>query len=768
MGRSLTFATLSSALFVSACLDPRVHTAKQEAAGAVTENGVESPAESYSGKAIAYEWKNVEVLGGGYVPGIIFSKKEKSLVYARTDIGGAYRMDPKTGRWIPITDGFGRDDDHFKGIESLAIDPTDPNKLYMAVGTYTKDWAGAGAMVRSSDRGNTWQIVRMPIKMGGNEYGRSAGERLAVDPNQPQTLYFGSRNNGLQVSRDGSVTWGAADFPGKGDPDLGIINITFDEKSGKPGIPTPVIYAGLGTTKEPSLYVTKDAGKTWSPVAGGPEGMMPAHVEIGADGLLYLAYRNQPGPNDVTDGSIQKYDPKSGKWTDISPLKPTESDKFGYGGLSLDAQKPGTLIVTTIDRWTHKDEIFYSKDSGKSWMKVGSSAKWDAAGATYVYFGRETLGVPHWMGDIDIDPFDSNRAIFVTGAGVWASLDLEKATSGEDTPQESAAVSWRFENRGLEETAIATLSSPPKGPPLLSGMLDICGFRHDDLEKAPPQGFFKDPQCNGSTGLDFAEDKPEVVVRVGRVWGEEPHGAYSTDAGNTWKAFPSEPKTAPTGGVITITPDAKALVWATKGATPVRSTDMGKTWKEVSGLREGIKLADWASFDLIPAADRVNSKIVYVYDAHKGHVYVSRDAGASYERTKTGLPELQEYELLVADIEAVPGKEGHVWLSTGKEVYRSTDAGKSFSRLGNVEQSYGIGTGKAPPGKSYPTVYLSAQIKGVKGFFRSDDEGKNWIRINDAAHQFGGVNVIEGDPRVFGRVYLGTHGRGIIVGEPSK
>ena len=251
----------------------------------------------------SYVWRNVEIVGGGFVPGMVFSPREAGLIYARTDIGGAYRWNTKTKRWIPITDIFGPSQWNFLGIESIAPDPTDANRVYMAVGTYTNDWAGNGAILRSSDRGNTWQRTDMPFKIGGNESGRSMGERLAVDPNDPNILYFGSRHNGLWKSLDRGATWSKTGFPWTDDAKrTGIGWVMFDARSGARGRATPTIYAGTDTAGA-TLFQSRDGGATWQAVAGQPA-LVPHHAALDASGVLYISYSNGPGPNGVSDGAV--------------------------------------------------------------------------------------------------------------------------------------------------------------------------------------------------------------------------------------------------------------------------------------------------------------------------------------------------------------------------------------------------------------------------------------------------------------------------------
>ena len=56
--------------------------------------------------AQSYTWRNVQIFGGGFIVGVVFNQTEPNLVYTRTDIGGAYRLDNATGRWVSLLDSI--------------------------------------------------------------------------------------------------------------------------------------------------------------------------------------------------------------------------------------------------------------------------------------------------------------------------------------------------------------------------------------------------------------------------------------------------------------------------------------------------------------------------------------------------------------------------------------------------------------------------------------------------------------------------------------
>jgi photosystem II stability/assembly factor-like uncharacterized protein len=688
----------------------------------------------------AYAWRPVEIHGGGYVSGLIFHPSEPDLLYARTDVGGAYRWEPGRRAWLPITDLFDRADgtSDLYGVLSLALDPHDPEKIYLACGEYTSAGARRGAVLWSSDRGGTWGAADLPFKLGGNENGRGMGERLAVDPHDGRRLFLGSSRDGLWTSGDAGRHWRAV----SGLPATeGVTFVLLDPGSGTDGRPTPVIYVGLDDKAKPVLYRSADAGGTWAPVPGQPAGLLVHHAAFSGR-ALYLAWGNGPGPNDVTGGAVWKYLPVEKRWTDVTPEKPGGADTFGYAGLAADLRRPGTLFVSTLDRWKRGDEIFRTSDGGETWVPLLAGSSRDPAGTPYAAELK-----PHWISDVAVDPSAPDRLWFVTGFGVWATgqANADPAAGGK--------ITWIFPDRGLEETVVDELVSPPEGASLLSAVGDLGGFRHDDLAASPAAGFFL-PHAGGSPGLSFAAREPRRMVRTD--WGPT-GGAVSRDGGATWKSFASAPEAARKygPGIAAIAADGRRIVWLPKGSRPFYSDDEGATWRQ--SRTSLVATREWRTYG--PVADPVNAARFSIYDPMSGACYASTDGGESFTRT-AALP--ANGGLLRSE----PGAEGRLWLPAGDGLHLSGDGGRTFRLLAGVDSAYQVGFGAPAPGRRRPAVYLDGKVGGVAAFFRSDDGGASWVRISDA--RLGYIRAIAGDPRVYGRVYVGTSGRGILVGEPGQ
>ncbi|MEU2745805.1 cellulose binding domain-containing protein [Streptomyces collinus] len=743
--------------------------------GAPTALAADPPAPKLA--ADTYTWKNARIDGGGFVPGIVFNRSEKNLAYARTDIGGAYRWQESSKTWTPLLDSVGWDDWGHTGVVSIATDSVDPNRVYAAVGTYTNSWDPKnGAVMRSSDRGASWRKANLPFKLGGNMPGRGMGERLAVDPNRNSVLYLGAPSGkGLWRSTDSGVTWSqVANFPNVGnyaqDPsdtsgyasdNQGIVWVTFDESTGTAGNATKTIYVGVAD-KDNAVYRSTDAGATWQRLAGQPTGHL-AHKGVldTKNGHLYLAYSDKGGPYDGGKGQVWRYATGSGAWTDISPV--AEADTFyGFSGLTVDRQKPGTVMATAYSAWWPDTQIFRSTDSGATWTKAWDYTSYpdrenrytmDVSSSPWLTWGAnpqppEQTPKLGWMTEaLEIDPFNSNRMMYGTGATIYGTENLGNWDGGGKFTVKPMV-------RGLEETAVNDLASPPSGAPLLSALGDIGGFRHTDLTKVPSM-MFTQPNFTTTTSLDFAESKPDTVVRVGNL-DSGPHIAFSTDNGANWFAG-TDPSGVSGGGTVAAAADGSRFVWSPEGAGVHHATGFGTSWQASGGIPAGA----------IVEADRVDPKTFYGFKS--GKFYVSTDGGATFKATPaTGLPSGDSVRF-----KALPGGKGDVWLAGGATdgaygLWHSTDGGATFTKLPDVEQADTVGFGKAAPGASYQTLYTSAKIGGVRGIFRSTDKGASWTRINDDAHQWGWTGAaITGDPRVYGRVYVSTNGRGVLYGDSS-
>lgn len=697
----------------------------------------------------AYTWGNVKIGGGGFVTGIVASETEPNLIYARTDVGGAYRWNESEQSWIPLLDWTSRSQTSFQGVESIALDPTSPNKVYMTVGT--DYWnGGISAVLRSNDYGETFSIttVTSQFRVHGNGMGRQTGEKLAVDPNQGDILYCGTRNHGLFKSINAGVTWTKVNaFPslptGSMTNNNGISAVVFDPASGADGEPTQRIFVAASVSGADNLFVSEDGGASWNALDGAINELMPHRVKY-VNGNLYITYTSHSGPWDIDQnkGALYKYDIAAKQWHNISPVA-----NLPYGGIGVSATDPNILVVSTINRWHAQnwvsgqtawgDRVYRSTNGGTSWTELFAANRmtldtkniWDATMAL------------HWTGCVEIDPFNPERVFAISGNGIFMTNNLSAASTGRAT--------WYLQCDGLEETVPLGMVSIPGGP-LVSVIGDYDGFVHHD----PNLVYHRHrPSVGSSSGVDFAQNNPGFVVRSG---GNDQTNLifYSENKGSTWTAFTSKPASGARSGQVAVSADGNRVIWKPDGVNNTYfTTNKGATWQEVTSSAQTGR----------PASDRVNDNVFYSLTSSSLNIFTyNSDAGRYDHRAKSIGTTGSNL------IRPVPGRAGEVWIACnngGLRRYKlATDAVENVS---SVQTCQAVGFGKSAPDKDFPAVYIWGTVQGVEGIFRSDDEGATWIRINDDQHQYGGPgngNFVLGDANVYGRVYMSSVGRGIIMG----
>lgn len=733
-------------------------------------------------KSIDYTWKNVQIVGGGFVDGIIFHPTASEVRYVRTDMGGAYKWNPALGRWSPILDFMPYKDLNLMGVESIALDPQDPRRVYMALGTYTNAATPNGAILRSDDQAAHFDRTDVPIKFGGNEDGRGNGERLAVDPTDGQVLYLGTRHNGLWRSTDRAKTWSHVDsFPGVTEavepsppprtgesageyyrrtpvPGDGIVFIKFEKSAEEKRQPTHTIYVGVSLKGRANLFVSHDAGATWTAIPGEPTANRPLRAALANDGVLYITYGSAPGPSPMKDGAVWKLNTATGVWTDITPDHPVPgSREFGYAGVSVDAQHPQTLIVSTYDRYqAGGEEIFRSTNGGMSWAKTftqggPSAGQFRYTNAPYV----QKTGI-HWLFDVEIDPRDSSHAMFTTGYGGWETHDLEAIDHGQPTH-------WTLFTPGIEETVGLQLDSPTVGPPLLSAIGDYGSFTHLSLDAPPQAGASQNPRLGTTTSIVSATLQPLIVLRTGENAEHKPQNiGFSLDGGRTWQPTSAVPQAASHGGSAAVSADGATWFWTPEHDRPYVTHDHGASWTVLAMLPQDSRIV----------SDPVDPAKIYVLSLADSRLFTSSDAGATFtSRPFTYSDGPPTPGAAHGDarggqdrLYATPGISGDLWLAAFNGLYRLS--GDTFQRQPYVEAIHAFGFGKAASTSKTPTLYLVGDVQGQAGIFRSTDAGHHWFRINDDRHQWGLILQIAGDPKQFGRVYVGTHGRGILYGDP--
>ncbi len=778
-------------------------------------------------KQIAYEYHNLPIPGGGYVTGLLYHRKQRDVLYARTDIGGTYRFDAAAQRWVSLIAHVTMEDLSETFPIALALEENRPNMLYIACGV---NGEASGVLAVSEDYGEHFRYERMPVRIHGNLNGRGTDERLVVDREDTRTLYFASQREGLWVSRDAGKQWEKlSSMPEQ--------YLTFAAQVG--GcllVGSAGVTTGTDKLRGHSLYASYDKGVTFEklpqPESREIEGCrlngLVAQRWDADERYLYVTFASTGrrsyvladgyscDSGDTIDGRVARYallaDGRIGAFTDITPgaaspalgtgqdgIKKGAALEYGFSGISVSRQTAGMLVCTTIVK-DDGDSVFRSYDYGESWQQVLYDLSDGELQFRAPYMRPECNGghsLIHWLSDIKINPFDDGEAWFNTGTGVFRTRTLR---------QETCVFSdW---SDGIEETVHLNVYGMPKGAVQVIDILgDLGGFAFTALDE-PCANSFADGEGNRyitCINADFSDEKPEnlIVTPRGNWTGRTKGGLIlSRDQGRRFRrlAMPfgltkeldealhlmEQPNV--NSGWVAMSPDTCHIVWSIADGIDlpvgrvIVSHDGGESFAccAVYGLdgkpKTGGKLKVFS--------DRMDSGRFYAFDECSGF-YVSRDSGQTYyqKALPDSFPRKDFGKIDCADkteVRGESGRSGVFYMALGDaglwkliyEIKDDKDVINVIKLSAGGDSVFRMGLGLGRPGGDYfaepKAVYLNGIIDGAYGFYRTFDDGKCYERINTGRQMFGEINSIDGDCRTFGRFYLATGSNGLKYGCPVQ
>ncbi len=763
-----------------------------------------------------YDWDTLKMGGAGFVSGIVAGKSE---MYLRTDVGGAYRYDYDKSRWVQLFDFINEDDRGLLSCKGIAIDPTNDLTAYFLCGcAYFSD--AKTVIYKTTDGGKTFTGVDVTehIQVHGNGDGRECIEPIAVDPDNPDTIYAGgdvtAGKSALIKSTDGGKSW----KPVEGYDKLGLFSGELKypmwtdhmvrgteptkEYNQQNGIGCVYIeggkvYVGTSVKGEANVHVASVKDDKFEAVTALPHDNYPLSITSDHNGNLFFTYIAGLAFAGASGGAY-KYNIASGKAEKLSV-----SDN-SIGMIEVDSKDPNKLFARTCgvfsDQWFGEewiqddpntpendgtiawgDHFFRSDDGGKTWQDITPGA-----GETDYSTGKgvkKFVSLPmslggydwiygkacHWGSSIVIDPRDpeGDRLLLTSGNGVFAC----------DNAWDEMGVQFYFQPDGVEECVSLDFYSTVDGLDL-SAIGDYDGFIHENTDDIPEQ--YK-PNMGSTSAITVCPQNTDVWARTANGDGNNTgSGYYTLDRGKTWKAF----KPACTGGKLSITELSKGkyriINSSAKGAVSY-TDDYGATWKTCSGIK--------ASKTVYTLVDPKDAKTVYAVgaqyneywasdmskkeptldEAHYSY-YISEDYGATFTETRI-CPYNWEltWKFEETGDPAYLGNGTIAFAGANQGMFLISDKGKTVTKLDSVSYAKCVGYGAPEKSGDPNTLYMYGKPEkdDPEGIYRSQDSGKTWVCIN-TDHLYGGTgngNYLVGDMNEFGKVYMSTVGCGIVYGE---
>ncbi len=685
-------------------------------------------------------WNTLKTGAGGWMTGMDIHPTGNPVL-ARSDVGGAYRYRATTNDWIQIvnSNSIPEEDvvfDQYQGVLSIVSAPSNNNIAYMA---YNR------SIYRSINQGDTWVKSNTSLPMNpNNDSSKLSGERLAVDPVNANVVYFGSINDGLWYTANGT-SWNKVSGIPSGISGKGIRQVLFDKNSGTINGKTKRIYLFIDGE---GVYKSDNAGQSWQNISFA-SGVQFLDAEIAADGKIY------------TCGSfgLQQYD--GSQWRNIrNPGIQTRT----IGEIAVDPFDPNR-VITLSNGFNETSRTLNVNATTVNWVQISNTKEandipW-LAWADVAWFS---------LGEVIFDPVVRDKVWVAHGVGIWHFFDDGNTTNHQ----------WMETSVGQEHMVSNDIITLPNDK-AVSAFWDRKLFRYENVDEYP---LIHQPnnQFGSSWDIDQSPEDPNHLVAIiedHRGCCTSNDSGFSTDGGRTWSTFASLPPGSDQkkyGRIAISAEDKNNIVWIrgigekdSSAPDIYYTTNGGGSWIKtgVSGISSGCCL-DWKHFVRNAlVADRVTPHTFYIYDYRNGNIYVSSNKGTDWVTHKNVLPAYSFHTTLVA----VPGKAGHLLFADGPDslhsniapAMHSTDGGKTWKTLPGTSQVINITVGKAAEQSNYPTIFIQGKVNGDFGYYMSIDQGNTWNSIGKyPTGIYDWAKVLQGDMNVFGRLFVGFPGNSFV------
>lgn len=699
----------------------------------------------------APQWRNIGPGGGGWIQSILASRHDPEELLVGCDVGGFYRSTDAGDSYTIHNRGL---QDYF--VECILQHPADANILYLGC---------QSGVYRSTDRGQSWTWLREGFPPVERSRWSAPVGALAIDPNQPATLYAGIGSprgqkwgtGTIYRSTDGGDSWQRINRPGSLPADALVSSLAIDPRDSD----------RLLAATQRGVFRSGDGGQTWRESSAGlPHravrrlALCPARPDV-----VYLSLSSVRGAN-PWQGGVYRSDDGGQTWTARSHgLKQTVGPKDGsinltswYDQLAVHPQDPDIAYVGG-QGWVNA-ELYQTLDGGANWLNVvrrGENGNFDP--------GWITMWGPSVM-CLTMSPLDPNTLFFGTSGMVYRTRD---AGGSWEQVYSRQLPDGSFHGTGLEVTCLHNIMPDPQVPDrVYFGFFDIGLLRSDDAGQTFRRGVkgIGPAHTMDNSCFDLAFGPDRLWGAFGQWGANQGVVASSTDGGLSWTMLP------PGSGL----PSARCRNLIRQGDTLFAaldergvhvSRDGGSSWQAAN---QGLPTQEIRSLQEVPGTKGAFLCVLGSKGKELGGVYRSEDSCRTWRKISGDFPvgDVKNLQIAPADSRLVylamrDRQVGDVPVPGG--VYRSEDGGATWQQVLRNHFVQGLAVHPGEPrtilaGLTDHPYHDQSTGGGVLG---SRDGGQTWYSLNDDSLSLRQVNVLRFDPHRPERVFAGTGGNAAFV-----